>query len=122
MPKPILTTLKNALTAGAGYSNARKCLVVGGVDKHLDLVDGEWQLVNAPAGRKIDGPVAAFLSIASVIEGWDDNQGVLCIARNVQEEAFTSDPFTDYGPFGPQDRTIVEGSLNGQPAAVFGAP
>lgn len=122
MPKPILTTLKNAIDAGAGYSNARKCLVVGGTDKHLDLVDGEWQLVNAPSGRVIDGPVAAFLSIATVVEGWDENQGVLCIARNVQEEAFTSGVWSDWGPFGPQDRTIVEGTLSGAPAAVFGAP
>lgn len=120
MPKPILTTLKAALTAGAGYSNARKCLIVGGVDKYLNLVDGEWQLANS--GRKIDGPVAAFLSIATVVEGWDANAGVLCIARNTQEEASTSPPFDDYGPFGTQDRTIEEGTLNGQPAAVFGAP
>jgi len=122
MPKPILTTLKNAITAGAGYSFARKCFIVGGTDKNVDLVDGEWQLVNAPSGRKIDGAVAAFLSIATVVEGWDENQGVLCIARNTQEEAFTSAPFEDFGPFGPQDRTIVEGTLAGQPAAVLGSP
>lgn len=116
MPHPIITTIHAAIAAGATRDGENECLRVDTVPKSLELVDGEWQLVDGP-GHRIRAATWAFIGASTKATGWDDNDGLEVILRVTEEVSWGG-----YGPFGPQDRSLVSTQIGGLDYAELGWP